>query len=261
MPAPRSALTIAFSVWKALFLREALTRLFASRAAWFWLLAEPVFHLTFLAFVFSVIRVRSVGGIDTAIWLLLGLLGFFAFRRTATQTLSAIKANQALFAYRQVLPADTVLARGALEGTLMVGVIAVVWLGTALAGLGGMPADPLGVFVAFAALWLLGLGYGLVASVVVELIPEAGRVLGLAMMPLYLLSGVLYPLASVPPPWREWLMLNPVAHGLEAARLAFAPHYHAAPELAPGYLGLWVLGLGFLGLALHRRYAPRLTAA
>jgi capsular polysaccharide transport system permease protein len=113
---------------------------------------------------------------------------------------------------------------------------------------------------AFTSLWLLGIGFGLVASVITELVPEAGRLIKLMMMPLYLLSGVMFPLAVVPPPYRDWLMLNPVAHGLEAARAAFASHYHVMPGVDLHYLHGFALACIFLGLALHRRFSSRLAA-
>ena len=75
-PGRTSAQVIA-SVYRALFLREALTRISSSRAAWFWLLAEPVFHVTYMLVIFTVIRVRTVGGIDTVVWLIVGMLAFF----------------------------------------------------------------------------------------------------------------------------------------------------------------------------------------
>ncbi len=257
-PGRTSAQVIA-SVYRALFLREALTRISSSRAAWFWLLAEPVFHVTYMLVIFTVIRVRTVGGIDTVVWLIVGMLAFFMFRRTATQVTKAISANQALFTYRQVKPVDTVLVRGGLEGFLMVLVAGILLTGAALFGHSVVPADPLAVLEAFLGLWLVGMGFGLVASVAGELVPELGRVIDFVMMPLYLISGVIVPLSAVPQPYREWLMLNPVAHGLEAARLGFAPYYHAVPELSMAYLYGFALACIFLGLALHRRFALRLV--
>jgi capsular polysaccharide transport system permease protein len=109
-------------------------------------------------------------------------------------------------------------------------------------------------------LWLLGMGFGMITSVAIELVPEVGRVLSLAMMPLYFVSGVMYPISVVPQPWRDYLLLNPIAHGLEAARLGFAPYYHAVPELNVPYLYGFALVTLFLGLALHRRFAMRLLA-
>lgn len=255
----RTALVITLSVWKALFLRESLSRLFSGRASWFWLLAEPVFHVTYMLVIFTVIRVMTVGGIDSAVWLMVGMLAFFMFRRTGTQVTNAISANQALFTYRQVKPVDTALVRGGLEGLLMIVIASLLLAGAALFGHSVVPEDPLAVLEAFFGLWLVGMGFGLVASVAGELVPELGRVINFVMMPLYLVSGVIFPLSAVPPPYRDWLMLNPVAHGLEAARLGFAPYYHAVPELSIAYIYQFALASIFLGLALHRRFALRLV--
>lgn len=173
--------------------------------------------------------------------------------------MNAVSANQALFAYRQVKPVDTLIARGGLEGVLMIAVAGILLAGAALFGYSIVPADPLAVLAAFLGLWLVGMGFGLVTSVAGELVPELGRVLNLIMMPMYLISGVIFPLSTVPQPYRDWLMLNPVAHGLEAARQGFASYYHAVPELSFAYLYGFALFSVFLGLALHRRFALRLV--
>jgi capsular polysaccharide transport system permease protein len=211
-------------------------------------------------FIFTAVRVRTVGGIDTAIWIMLGLLAFFMFRRTATQAQKAVGDNQALFAYRQVKPVDAALVRAGLEGFLMVIISVLLLTGAGLVGYGVVPADPLAVLEAIFGLWLLGLGFGLLTSVLFELVSEAGQIIKLVMKPLYLISGVIFPLGLVPQPYREWLMLNPVAHGLEAARLGFAPYYHAVPELSLSYLYGFGLTTMFFGLALHRRFALFLAA-
>lgn len=255
----RSATQITWAVWQALFLREALTRISSGRAAWFWLLAEPVFHIGYMVLILVGLRMRSVGGIDAVVWVIVGMLGFINFRRTANQVSNGISANRSLFTYRQVLPVDAVLVRGALEGFLMVLISAVLLAGAALVGHDVMPDDPMAVLEAWLALWLFGLGFGLVASVLGELVPEFDKLLGFVMMPLYMISGVMFPISSVPLPMREWLMLNPVTHGLEAMRLGFAPYYHAAPELSLSYLYGAALVSVFLGLALHRRFALKLV--
>ena len=255
----RSALQITWSVWQALFLREALTRIASGRAAWFWLLAEPVFHITYMVLIFAGLRMHSVGGIDAVVWVIVGMLGFFTFRRTSTQAGKGVSSNRSLFTYRQVLPVDAVLVRGALEGLLMALVTAVLLAGAALLGHDVRPDDPLAVLAAWLTLWLFGLGFGLATSVLGELAPEFDKLLGFVMMPMYLLSGVMFPISSVPLHLREWLMLNPVAHGLEAMRQGFAPYYHATPELSLSYLYSAAFSSVFLGLALHRRFALKLV--
>jgi capsular polysaccharide transport system permease protein len=113
--------------------------------------------------------------------------------------------------------------------------------------------------VAFFGLWLVGLGFGLMTSVIGELIPEVGNIIGFVMTPLYFASGVMVPIAAVPQPYREWLLLNPLVHGLDAARLGFAPYYHAVNGLSIAYLYGFALVTIFLGLVLHARFAARLV--
>lgn len=260
MQVARSSAVITLTTWKALFLREAVNRLSAGRAAWLWLLVEPLSHIVFMLIIYTGFRARSIGGIDTTIWLITGMVAFFAFRRTVQQATNAINANKALFAYRQVKPADTVLVRAGLEGFLMTLVAIILLTGAALLGHNALPADPIAVVSAFFGMWLIGLGLGLVASVASELVQESGRIISMGMIPLYFLSGVIFPIASVPQPFRDWMLFNPLVHGLEAARLGFGPYYYAVPGMNLAYLYGCALVLVFFGLALQVRFSERLVA-
>lgn len=257
-PGIRSPWTVTLSVWKAMFLRESLGRLFDSRASWAWLLLEPLVHIGYMVALWTLFRVRTIGGIDLAVWAALGFLAFFMFRRTAGEAMRGVGASAALFTYRQVKPVDAVLVRAALEGALMVVVTLLVLTAGALLGYRAVPDDPLMLMLALAGMWLIGLGFGLLASVANELIPELGKALRFSMRVLYLISGIMFPLSAVPPPLRDWLLLNPVAHGVEAARQAMADYYHAVPGLSLSYVYEFALVSIFLGLALHRRFALRL---
>ncbi len=216
-------------------------------------------HVSYLLYLYTVIRARTIGGIDVMLWITLGMLGFFLFRRTATQAMNAVGANRSLFAYRQVKPVDTVLVRSFLEAVEMTLVIFIMLFGLAVLGRNIIPSNPLLLIQAMTGLWLLGLGLGLMTSVATELFLEFGRIFSMAMMPLYMLSGVILPLTGIPQPYREWLLYNPVAHGVELARLGFADHYHAAEGIHLGYLYACALVLVFAGLVLHRRFALKLV--
>ena len=254
-----SSIGITFAVWKALFLREALTRLSSGRGAWLWLLLEPMMHVLILLLMFSTIRVRNIGGIDTSVWLMAGMLCFFMFKRNALQIMNSISANQSLFTYRQVKPVDTSLVRALFEGILNVVVTLVLFAGAWLFDVKMIPSDPLLVFEAFFGLWLIGLGFGLIVSIAKELIPEVGRIIQMTMMPLYLTSGVMMPITNIPQPYRDLLMINPLLHGTDAARLGFAPYYHAIPNLSITYIYGCALVLIFFGLVLHKRFALKLV--
>jgi capsular polysaccharide transport system permease protein len=255
----RSPYAVTFDVWRALFLREALDRLFDMRAAWFWLLMEPLMHITFITFVYTVIRVRTIAGIDSAVWIIVGMLAFFMYRRTAVQVMYAVESNQPLFAYRQVKPFDVAFMRAALEAFLMIIVSFVILAAAGLFGHNSLPHDPLLVAVALFGLWLFGVGYGLVTSVLIALVPETEHILKIAMMPLYLISGTIAPLVSVPQPYLGWLLFNPLAHGLELVRQGFGNEYYVMPGVSMCYLYAWAGGSVFLGLALYRRFARQLV--
>ena len=256
----RSSLEIVVSVLHALMLREVLQRLFANRAAWAWLIVEPLFHAGYLALFYTVVKVRSIGGIDTVIWLLSGLMGFFLFSRTASQVGNALAANRPLFTYRQVTPLDTMVSRAVLEGAIMTVLTTFVLFMATLIGHPFSPDAPLTVLLAFFCIWTIGFGWGVVDAVASGLVPELGTVIDLASRPLYLISGVVFPLSLLPPTLRDWLMLNPLAHLIEQIRIGIASHYHAVPDANLAYPYAFALVLLFASLLLLRRFEWKLLS-
>lgn len=256
---PRSHLAVTLGVWRALILREAEAKLFASRVSWIWVLLEPVLHVAYLIVLYSMIRVRKVGDLDTAMWLMVGLQAYFMFRKTADRVTSAATDNSALYAYRQVKPIDTLIARSFLEGAMNLLATAVLAALLLLMGHVFYPEFPLGLMQALFGMWMLGLGLGMTISAVAALVREIKLLLNVVMRPLYLLSGVMFPISSLSKPWREVLMLNPAAHGVEMARMALSRGYHGVPETDPAYLFTVAGVLLFAGLVLQLRFAMKIT--
>lgn len=251
--------TAVSSVWKALFLRETMVRMFGTRMAWVWLVLEPVANVLWLVLIFTVVRVRHVGGIETPMWIASGMLVFMTFRRTISQVQNGVDANTSLFAYRQVRPADVVLVRAFVEGFLMLLISAAVFIAGGVLGWMSWPASTWSVLEAFALAWLCALGLGMIFGVLIKLVPEMERIINFIMMPLMMVSGVIFPLSMVQSPYLDWLLLNPLAHAIEASRVGFAPYYHAVAGLDLGYAYQCALVLVFLGLALFRRFNQRLV--
>lgn len=256
----RSPLSITLSVWRALFLHLAQGRISGSRASWFWLVAEPLAHMAFYAYLLITLRHSVIAGMDAYLWLVVGMVMFFLFRRAAMHGMHAIDDNKAMFSYRQVKPFDTVLIRAALEAFLMllIGLFALALL--QLLGHNVVPDDPLLVVASVFGLWLLALGAGLIFAVPIKLVKESAIFLNFMFTPLYLLSGVIIPLSSIPYPYRDWLLSIPVVHGLEAVRHGFSLSYVAAAGISLAYLYVWGVCLIFLGLLLQVRFARRLVA-
>ncbi|MDP2903029.1 MAG: ABC transporter permease [Methylovulum sp.] len=257
---PRTPLSITLSVWNALFLRESVARLSAGRIAWLWLLAEPVLQISIMLFMFIVIRMRVVGGMSTEAWLIIGMVFFLMFKRAAVQVQNALGANRALFTYRQVKPIDTLLVRAGLEGFITTLIAIIFGVGGIFFGIPLIPDDPLTVLLVFFGMWLMGLGFGLVSSVAVQLIPKMSVVLGIVSTVLYLTSGVILPVSNIPPPYRDWLMVNPLLHGTEAARMGVSAYYHGITGVDVSYLYKCAIIFIFFGLVLHRRFEAKLTS-
>ncbi len=257
----RSALQVTWHVWHAVFMREIMARVTADRMATPWLIIEPVLHVTIMIGIRHLLgRSQMIPGADFIGWLLLGIMAFFLFRDSMTRSMSAINANQALFAYRQVHPFDPVFIRALIELMLRTAIILLLIGALNLFDHPLWPVDGLQALEAWLALWCLGFGAGLLFSVLLTVLPESGKVVPLLIVPFYVLSGVMIPLQYLPHSLREVLILNPIVHGLETIRLGFFSTYHLPYKVDLTYLWLWSCSVLLLGLMLHVRYKRRLTA-
>ncbi len=247
-------------MWKGLFLREAVDRLTDSRFAWLWMILEPLGHVALLTSLYVYgFRTRVLAGADTSLFITLGVLGFFLPRNMINGSISAIDSGASLLAFRNVKPFDTVVARLAVESLIGGCVLITLYVLAAFFGFAAAPAEPLKAAYALFALWLGGLGFGVIVSVPGRLVALT-RIVRRLVAPLYLFSAVMYPSMSVPHSMRDLLLLNPFVHGIEALRVAFMPNYRVPAGIDPMYLVQWGVAMLFLGLALHVRYENVLAA-
>lgn len=258
----RTPWQVTRSVWHAMFMREAVSRTMANRMGWFWMIAEPVAMIVIMILVRTQIRGtnRLIINADFIPWMVVGLLGFYVIREGLSRSQGAISSAQALFAYRQVHPVDTVLVRTYLDGMLRTIVLVIFIIGGMALELHIFPDNALLALFNWISIWLLALGIALIVSVGSKLIPETSKIINMLSLPLMILSGVIFPINNLPHAALEYLMLNPIVHALELLRLSFFEHYHVVKGTSTLYLWLWILILNGLGLLLHIRYKDRLKA-
>lgn len=257
----RTSWQVTRSVWYALFMREALARTTADRMAWFWMILEPIAHIVLLSALRSVSGVfHTIAGAPVVPWLVVGLMSFFLFRDGVTRSLGAVDSNKALFTYRQVSAVDTVLVRVFVEGLLKTIIFILMIMGLLLLGFNMVPSDPLGVTLIWLTIWFFGIGSGLICSVVSELIPEIGKIIRITMFPLYLISGVLFPLNFLPEKFHSLILINPIVHSIELMRTFFFDSYWTLSGISLSYLIIATLFQLTLGLALHLRFKEKLKS-
>jgi capsular polysaccharide transport system permease protein len=258
-PPARSPLAVMLAVWKSLFLRDLLNRISRERSGWVWMLVEPVAHIGILAYMITEgLRARTVAGADPIIFLMLGILGFFTVRNIMNRGIDAVDAGGNLYAFRQIKPVDTVFVRALNTGFLEIVIFILLFAAAGLLGHPITPGDPLRALGALFGLWLLGLGLALALSVPCTLVPEFGHMVRLVMTPMYFLSAAMFPSTKLPIQIREYLMWNPILHGLESLRLGFMPAYVVPPGISLLYVYGCAIPLIFAGLVLHVRYRNRL---
>lgn len=260
---PVGAAALMRAVVFALFLRELKTRLGGRWWGLVWALGEPLAAAGVLLGLYLLLHARAVGGIDPLLFLVSGVLPFQLFKQLVMRSMEAIDANQGLFAYRQVRPVDTVPARALVELCLALGVLAVTVAVVAWLGHDVLPRHPLELLGVSVLLVLLGTTLGLLAAVATGGALARGRAaVRIATIPLMLASGVVFPVAALPPAARELLLLNPVLHLLELLRSAvFGEAYHALPQAGVRLpLATWLVA-AVLAMALYRARRDRLQAA
>lgn len=260
-PIRRTPWQVTRSVWYAMFMREAVSRTMADRMGWFWMIFEPLAFTLIMVAIRGFIRGdRLIVGAEFIPWMIVGIMGFFLIREGMMRGLGAVDANSALFAYRQVQPVDPVLVRNFLEGMLRTFVFMLFIIGAEMLGVGLFPDRGIQAMLWWVSLWSLGLGLGLIVSVAGSLVPEIGKVVRMINMPLLILSGVIFPLNSLPHWLLEYLMYNPIVHGLELLRAGFFDGYKVVHGTSATYFWMCTLATLALGLMMHVRFKERLKA-
>lgn len=256
----RTPWQIQKSVVFALFLRELKTRFGAYKFGYVWLILEPMAHIVIMSLIFSFIRDRALTGIDFPVFIVTGIVPFLMFKNIALRVMDGVDANRALFAYRQIKPMDTFTARTLLDAFLAVAVSGLILIGMAWIGLDVPFRDPFSVFALLAILVMTGLGLGMVLCVLTRYLPEAKGLIRIAFLPLYLMSGVIFPVSRLPQEWLPLLLWNPLLHAIELMRGAFFSQYHVLPEISLLFVVMTSLVSLFFGLALYRNKRRELLA-
>jgi capsular polysaccharide transport system permease protein len=248
----RTALQVQRDVLYALVLREMQSRMGRSRVGFFWSLIEPAAHLVVPVTLFGVILERTIPGQDYPVFLLYGFLSFLLFKNACLKTMNGVIAAGGVLSYRQVMLMDVFVAK-LVAGTLMECLlIAMVLAGLALFGHEVLPRYPVELLAVLALAISLGFGLGLVFAAVISFVPDLVTIIRIAFMPLYFMTGVIFPVSRFPKPVVDMLAWNPILHMVETCRWAGLQNYDPIPQTNIAYPVAIMLVALCAGLALYR---------
>ncbi len=224
------------------------------------MLFEPIAHLLVPVTIMGFIRHRFVPGVEYPVFLVYGFLPFLLFKAICLQIVNGVNASQGLLSYRQVLLMDVFVAKAMAHFVIQAVVFAIVLTGLALLGYDVLPARPLELAAVLALTVALAFGLGLIFAAIASLIPDARQVIIVMFMPLYFVSGVLFPVTRFPDEYVRWMAINPVLHLVELSRVAAVPGFEPMKYLSLPYPVTLALVSTMIGLMLYRlRYLNKVT--
>jgi capsular polysaccharide transport system permease protein len=257
----RSAWEVQREVLFALIIREATARVGGQWIGAVWTLIEPLSHTILFVFLYGVLIDRVAPAGEYAVFLATGMVPFQLFQNLSSRLMDGIEANRGLFSYRQVKPIDVLAARAVVEAGMNLLVYAFTlgilgWLGFHV-----LPTDPLAMLWVNALMLAFGTGYGILVAVLTHERPRARSLIRMSSMPLYLASGIMFPVDLLPREFLEPLLWNPLLHLVELSRHAFIPDYIPARGVGVLYPFIFMLGLLAFGLLLYQAKRQRLIAS
>jgi capsular polysaccharide transport system permease protein len=262
-PAPRkrSSWDIQRAVLFALVLREMKQRVGGQWIGAVWTVLEPLAHMMVVVTILGFVRGQLMPGIEYPVFLVTGLIPYFFFQHLTIRLMDGIEANRGVYSYRQVKPIDALVSRAIVEAlmnlvvyTLTLGILA--WLGFHV-----LPALPLELIGVHLLIGYFGLSMGILAAVVAHGRPRTRSFIRISFMPLYFLSGVIFPVDRLPQPYLDWLLWNPMLHLVELSRHSFIAQYIPAPGVNLLYPLGFALAVSALGLSLYRIERLRLVSS
>ena len=256
----RSRFQIQRDVIYALLLRELSSRFGRSRGGFLWVLVEPIAHLLIPVVIRGFVKQGLTPGVDFPIFIVYGILPFLLFKAICLQIVDGVNSGLGLLSYRQVLLMDVFISKALAYFVIQAIVFVIVLTGLAMFDFPVVPARPVEFAGVLALTVTLAFGLGLLLAAIASMIPDAKAVIKVMFMPLYLVSGVLFPVTRFPDDWVQLMALNPVLHLVELSRVMAIDRYEAMEYLSVEYPVALALTTTIVGLMLYRlRYLARVT--
>ncbi len=203
--------------------KQLAARYRGSRLGLLWTLLNPLALLAVYTFVFSVVfsarwNGASGGGHgEYALALFSGLIAFNVFSETVLAAPEIITANRT-YIRKMAFPVE-VLPLATLGVALVQSVCSlIILLGGELLVYGEIPGTALCLPIMFLPLVLLSMGAGWFVAATGIFVRDTGHVLSIAVLMLFFVTPIFYPLDAVPEPYRGWVALNPMCQVVEGFR-------------------------------------------
>ncbi|WP_083243750.1 ABC transporter permease [Aeromonas sp. DNP9] len=252
---PKAMFTVLWcnkALIKAFVKRDILGRYRGSILGMLWSFFNPLFMLAVYTFVFSEVfnarwGVGTGSKAEFALILFAGMLMFNLFSETINQAPNIILSNTN-YVKKVVFPLEILPVVNLLSSLFHAGISLIVWI-LAYSILIGIPHAS-SLFIPFIIIpyifFILGLSW-IISSLGVYL-RDVSQIIGVLTTVLMFMSGVFYPISSLPEHYRSILYLNPLVPFIEQARDVL--YFGKSPDLLMnGIIFIMSLLIAWVGFA------------
>ena len=254
----RSALIRKGNVMKAVMLRDMRTRFFDHGLGFLVVIFWPLAHMMLLLAFYSLLGRSPPYGDSMMLFFGTGLVPTLSFMYVSRMMVISIMANKPMLSFPAVRVTDIIFGRAALEVMGSFLMAAFVLLIFALVGEPFIHIDVPNAVAALAATLLLAVGVGFLVSLAAAMLPAIAMLYMLCVIAVYILSGTLFVVSSLPTQVVEVLAWNPVLHGVEWLRTAYYLDY-PRQVLDKAYLVQFGAVTLLIGLMIERFARPYVT--
>jgi len=220
---------------------------------------EPVTHMVLLGTVIA-LRTTATHSYEFLVFLLMGVAPFLLFKNIVLKLMGSVDANKALFSYKQIQPADAFIARTIVESCIAAIVFLLIYFGLSWYGYDTTINDPIKWLTMLLMGIIFSFSIGIFYALIAEAAPELKTVLSLTFMPLYLLSGVIFPISRLPHSIIDYLLWNPYLQIIDLIRYSTFQHYRLYPGITIEYVAKCTIIASFLAYGSYRIRKYRLMS-
>lgn len=239
-----------FIIVYALIIRDINLRFNKGYLKYLWLILEPVVHLLIWLLIFNIFKQNKVSGIDTSLFLITGLIPWFFFQRSFSNATNAYNSGKALFSYRQISLFHILISIIILELIIHIALFIIMLSIFFYLGIDFYIYNILNLIVAFILIGLLAIGLSFVIIIFSMYFPDFARIKGIFIRPLYFMSGIFFTYESIPDPYKEYFVLNPMFQLIELVRSSFVD-FNYSSFIDMTYLISFILVNLTLGIGLY----------
>lgn len=239
----------------ALILREIKIRMGGNPLSLLWVVVEPILNVLIFLSIKVFLGIHIVNNIDNVLFVISGIVPFFAFQYAMVKVLYAARSNASLLSFPSIQTLHGIVARLILEYNIMLIVLIFLLSIAYLAGYTFNIKDLLMVAYNYTLCVFFGASIGLIFAPIIGRFHFMDTFLTLYRRLLFFTSGVFFAVDSLPTELQKIVALNPLVHTLALVRSNLFENYVGSEIFQNQFYATGCIALTlFFGLIMIKKY-------